>query len=186
MGTILPPSEANSRAVASRFSSLRLAMTTFAPAAASRLVMALPMPRPPPVTMATLPFRVMVVVSCMGSLADVQPFPFTAVRSLSEGENRRQYLHLFEPPRPSQAGERDALCLIPTGRDFGPRAGVRGKQVPGFSQPPPAGGCPDLAGLTASAVRGADICRPPIWGGSRGTRPDAELCKTPGARGTRR
>ena len=43
--------------MACRFSSLRLAMTTLAPASARRWAMALPMPRPPPVTRATLPAR---------------------------------------------------------------------------------------------------------------------------------
>src|SRR5213075_2607159 len=57
MGMILPGKEANSSAVAWRFSSLRLAMTTLAPASDKRRVMALPMPRPPPVTRATLPWR---------------------------------------------------------------------------------------------------------------------------------
>ena len=45
--------------MASRFSFLRLAMTTFAPASASRAAIALPMPRPPPVTRATFPDRSM-------------------------------------------------------------------------------------------------------------------------------
>src|ERR1035441_7178057 len=57
MGMTRPGSAATSRAVASRFSSLRLAITTCAPAAARRWVMALPMPRPPPVTRATLSFK---------------------------------------------------------------------------------------------------------------------------------
>ena len=57
IGTTLPGSEANSSAVACRFSSLRLAIATPAPASARRLAIALPMPRPPPVTIATLPVR---------------------------------------------------------------------------------------------------------------------------------
>src|SRR5262245_62945261 len=37
-------------------------MTTFAPASANRFVMALPIPRPPPVTMATFPARLSVAL----------------------------------------------------------------------------------------------------------------------------
>src|SRR5262249_30444577 len=62
---ILPGNDENSCAVDCRFSILRLAMTTFAPAAAKRSVIALPMPRPPPVTTATFPCRL--VVALMGS-----------------------------------------------------------------------------------------------------------------------
>src|SRR5579862_677429 len=59
MGITLPASESNSLAVVSGFSDLRLAITTLAPAAASRWVIALPIPLPPPVTMATFPLRVL-------------------------------------------------------------------------------------------------------------------------------
>src|SRR5262245_14608462 len=55
IGTTLPGSVDSSFAVASRFGILRLAMTTFAPASAKCRAIALPMPRPPPVTIATLP-----------------------------------------------------------------------------------------------------------------------------------
>src|SRR5262245_25338727 len=59
MGTTFPGSDESSSAVAWRIGSFRLAMTTLAPAAARCFVMALPMPRPPPVTMAVLPVREM-------------------------------------------------------------------------------------------------------------------------------
>src|ERR1043166_9530808 len=65
MGTILPGKEENSFAVASSVSNDRLAMTTFAPASANRRVMALPMPRQPPVTMAVLSFRLMLALTRM-------------------------------------------------------------------------------------------------------------------------
>src|SRR5262245_11346076 len=55
IGTTLPGSVESSLAVASRFCILRLAITTFAPASAKCRAIALPMPRPPPVTIATLP-----------------------------------------------------------------------------------------------------------------------------------
>ena len=48
------PSFLISAATGSRFSSLRLAMTTSAPARANSSAMERPMPTPPPVTMATL------------------------------------------------------------------------------------------------------------------------------------
>src|ERR1043166_9117873 len=57
MGCTLPARPASSAAVRSSTSSLRLAMATRAPAAASRRGVAFPMPRPPPVTRATRPVR---------------------------------------------------------------------------------------------------------------------------------
>src|SRR5260370_34973524 len=74
IGTVLPGREENSFAGSWSFSLFRLAITTLAPAWASRLAIAFPIPRPPPVTMAVFPLTLGVIPST-SALADYGDLP---------------------------------------------------------------------------------------------------------------
>src|SRR5262245_38796384 len=89
MGTTRPGKVESSCAVASRFSSLRLAITTCAPASARRLAIALPMPRPPPVTTATRPVRL------IGFMVDDAPYSLDHPENYPDPEIRVRFQSLL-------------------------------------------------------------------------------------------
>src|SRR4051812_30839763 len=107
-GTTFPGRSANSAAVAWRFSSFRLAITTPAPASARQRVIALPIPRPPPVTRATLPARE--IVAGMAVSLPVQRFQFRLV-PLEDDAAARLQAHRQLPVRHRERPRQDIELL---------------------------------------------------------------------------